>query len=472
MVAPPAPRISTPSIPVQRFSPPPAPRIVAPAVPFRAPATQHLTVQPRFISPGLSGQRIVTQPHIPRLSTTPAIRLHRQVLTPTIHRRAIGGVPGGAAPMIHRRITLGQVPAAHVRQLATTRLVHGPSGRLAVRNPILSTLPRHDPAHALRRSTFHGAFAKGGDWKRDWRWHRHHHRHGRFVLGYIGPVFWPYAYTDFIDYTFWPSAYDTFWPYAFDDVYESIYGGYAPDIYPYGYVPRARGGRARVTAAAPVCSGQTQGLTDLPIERIAGQVAPDQSQQALLDALKAATQQALQIMQSACPTELASTPTGRMAAMRERVAAMLKAVQTVRPALDAFYAALNDEQKERFNALDAETVRSAAKDRGDVSQVCGSRATRATDLPFARIERSLRLSAVQTAALAELKDASAKAADTLAQSCSADQPLTPTGRLSAMEQRLDRLLQALDAVQPALTKFYDSLSDEQKARFNRLSPAA
>jgi hypothetical protein len=41
-----------------------------------------------------------------------------------------------------------------------------------------------------------------------------------------------------------------------------------------------------------------------------------------------------------------------------------------------------------------------------------------------------------------------------------------------MEQRLDRLLQALDAMQPALTKFYDSLSDEQKARFNRLSPAA
>jgi ABC-type transporter MlaC component len=103
--------------------------------------------------------------------------------------------------------------------------------------------------------------------------------------------------------------------------------------------------------------------------------------------------------------------------------------------------------------------------------VCGSRTTRATDLPLARIERSLRLSAVQTAALAELKDASAKAADTLAQSCSADQPLTPTGRLSAMEQRLDRLLQALDAMQPALTKFYDSLSDEQKARFNRLSPA-
>jgi hypothetical protein len=31
------------------------------------------------------------------------------------------------------------------------------------------------------------------------------------------------------------------------------------------------------------------------------------------------------------------------------------------------------------------------------------------------------------------------------------------------------MLQALDTVQPALAKFYDSLSDEQKARFNRLN---
>ncbi len=37
-----------------------------------------------------------------------------------------------------------------------------------------------------------------------------------------------------------------------------------------------------------------------------------------------------------------------------------------------------------------------------------------------------------------------------------------------MEGRLDAMLQALDVVQPALTQFYNSLSDEQKARFNQL----
>jgi LTXXQ motif family protein len=49
--------------------------------------------------------------------------------------------------------------------------------------------------------------------------------------------------------------------------------------------------------------------------------------------------------------------------------------------------------------------------------------------------------------------------------------LTPVGRLQAMEQRLDAMLRAVQTVEPALEKFYASLGDEQKERFNRLSPA-
>src|SRR5262249_7233023 len=45
---------------------------------------------------------------------------------------------------------------------------------------------------------------------------------------------------------------------------------------------------------------------------------------------------------------------------------------------------------------------------------------------------------------------------------------TPTGRIEAMEKRLEATHSAVTSVQPALTKFYDGLSDEQKARFNSL----
>jgi LTXXQ motif family protein len=52
------------------------------------------------------------------------------------------------------------------------------------------------------------------------------------------------------------------------------------------------------------------------------------------------------------------------------------------------------------------------------------------------------------------------------------QMLTPTGRVEAMEKRLDATLGAVKTVQPALAKFYNSLSDEQKARFNSLRSAS
>jgi hypothetical protein len=52
--------------------------------------------------------------------------------------------------------------------------------------------------------------------------------------------------------------------------------------------------------------------------------------------------------------------------------------------------------------------------------------------------------------------------------CQPDQTLTPTGRVGLMDDRLSAMLKALDTVQSVLVNFYDSLSDEQKARFNRL----
>jgi hypothetical protein len=45
-------------------------------------------------------------------------------------------------------------------------------------------------------------------------------------------------------------------------------------------------------------------------------------------------------------------------------------------------------------------------------------------------------------------------------------PLTPVGRLEAMEKRLEAMMQ------PALDEFYVTLSSEQKARFNTLRQSA
>jgi hypothetical protein len=50
--------------------------------------------------------------------------------------------------------------------------------------------------------------------------------------------------------------------------------------------------------------------------------------------------------------------------------------------------------------------------------------------------------------------------------------LTPTGRVEAMEKRLAATLGVVKTVQPALAKFYNLLSDEQKVRFNSLRSAS
>ena len=278
------------------------------------------------------------------------------------------------------------------------------------------------------------------------------------MLGFVGPLFWPYAFEDLSDYTFLPYAYDAFWLSAFDDVFAGIYGGYAPGYHP-SEVAALTGDNSQI------CSGQAQGLTDFPIERIAKQVDPDQDQQTLLDGLKAATAKAIGILQAACPSKLPSTPTGRIAAMRTRIEAMLQAVQVARPALDKFYQSLSDEQKERFNVIDQD-VETTGQRQAEIA-LC-RRAERDPRQLLDRTEHILRLSANQDAALMDLKEASVKAADILKANCRSEQPLTPTGRLAAMEERLNTILQALDLVQAPLENFYNSLNDEQKARFNRL----
>ena len=51
------------------------------------------------------------------------------------------------------------------------------------------------------------------------------HTHGGF--GWVGPVFWPYAYYDFYDYAWWGWGYDPFfWDYGYSDLYAGLFGPY------------------------------------------------------------------------------------------------------------------------------------------------------------------------------------------------------------------------------------------------------
>ncbi len=349
---------------------------------------------------------------------------------------------------------------------------HGGFGHRGIANPAFRT--------HFASARFHGRFF-GSHWfaRSHWPWWRR-----GFVIGWIGPVFWPYAYYDVFDYVYWPYAYDDFWPYAYDDVYYGIYGNYAYGAggrvgapartagAPARRVMRTTGSPPPEERAADVCTDNAADLTDWPIEQISEVVEPTGAQRLALAELRAANASAIDILKAGCPKDLPSTPTGRLAAMERRLEVMLQAVQTVRPALDLFYQSLSDEQKARFNAIAPGSDAAAGDDRRDLGKFCDERAVGVTDLPIDRIARAVQPTPVQRAALDNLRNASVKAADELKAKCPAYQALTPTGRVEAMEKRLEATLAAVRTVQPALTTFYEGLSDEQKARFNSLRSAS
>ena len=107
-------------------------------------------------------------------------------------------------------------------------------------------------------------------------------------------------------------------------------------------------------AGAANCSSEKAGISNLAINRIEEIVRPTETQGAALDKLDDAMQKAVERLREACPNTIPQTPVGRLDVMQKRLEAMIDAANTVRPALEEFYASLNDEQKAKFNRLGRE----------------------------------------------------------------------------------------------------------------------
>jgi hypothetical protein len=90
-------------------------------------------------------------------------------------------------------------------------------------------------------------------------------------------------------------------------------------------------------------------------------------------------------------------------------------------------------------------------------------------IPVDEIQELVHPTDEQRAALDELGNASAQAARIVKAACPTDVSPTPIGRLDATQQRVQAMLKAVQMEHPALTKFYNVLTDEQKARLNALT---
>ena len=325
--------------------------------------------------------------------------------------------------------------------------------------------------------------------------------------GWAGPVFWPFLVGDILSFAFWPYAYyDPFWAFGPDFVLASIFAPgpyyglgyrYGPNYYGYGGVPNIYSGRylgprydygrtnhvakslknreALVetnAAAVQSCSGLAPGITDLPIGQIRQTIHAVAEQVTAINDLSAALSKANEIVAASCPQEVPLTPVGRLDAAEQRLAAMIQAIQIMRSPLERFDKSLNEEQRQRFDAMSniGRPNSEGVETGGNLATACSQQAGGFINVPVQRVDQVIQPNAQQQDAFDQLKKVSENAVGTVQASCPAQMPRTPTARLDAVKTRLGAMVDAMKAVRPKLEQFYTSLNDEQKARFNAIGP--
>jgi hypothetical protein len=99
------------------------------------------------------------------------------------------------------------------------------------------------------------------------------------------------------------------------------------------------------------CDPGAAGFAGWRVDQIERVVRPTEAQRTALGDLRTASTKAAEAFADACPREVPRTSTERLGFMEKRMEAMLQAIKAVRPAFDAFYAALSDEQKARLDSV-------------------------------------------------------------------------------------------------------------------------
>ncbi|MGP8231380.1 MAG: Spy/CpxP family protein refolding chaperone [Methylovirgula sp.] len=340
--------------------------------------------------------------------------------------------------------------------------------------------------HAFAHGFDHGGWAGHGGY-----WHNHY----GYGWGWGGPVFWPYYYDDALFFALWPDDYyDPFFDYGPDALFaglfwpgysDSGYGAYSGAYWSgnlYAEAPPSqhrRRGRHQQTQqpeaqanATDACAAKSPDVAALPIDRIAKAIQPSADQTNLLNDLKDAETKAGDVLHAACPSQVPLTPVARFDAIEQRLTATQQAIDLIRTPLARLYDSLGDAQKAKFDAIALGRRHRPSKAKGQPAAValCKERSQQFTGLPAQQIADTLKPTQEQKAAFDALKTAADEATATVAAACPNVAPQNVTERFDAIDARLNATIAAIKTVEPKLKAFYATLTDEQKAQFNLLSP--
>jgi LTXXQ motif family protein len=385
-------------------------------------------------------------------------------------------LPSGSAQARGLRIAIGGGPIGVVRSVAGRMLaLRGMHGRHRAR--IRMANAREEAAAAASRADitrgpgwiarpvlrvqvaagaalagWHGRRGAGGWWQ-----------HGDGGYGWVGPLFWPFAWYDVVDYTLWGDGMG-FWGYGYRDIYAAIFTPYDDDELARYMAPSRHRRPGKVPSLAQICGDDLSEFARLPAEQIRATMRSSEEQRAALDDFANASREAAQIVRASCPTETALTASGRLKVMQQRLDAMKSAIARVRTPFEAFWEMLDEEQKVQLADLAGQRAPFAPK--VPAAQSCTP--PDALPWPAKEIEARLRLNDAQREELGALQRMNALAMNTLNFACQPDENLNPPDRLSTAETRIDAMLDAIGQIAPALDEFLGTLNDEQRAQFETI----
>lgn len=305
------------------------------------------------------------------------------------------------------------------------------------------------------------------------------HRDGGY--GWVGPVFWPFAGADLLGAALWGDSVDaTLWGYGVGDLTTGLFGIYPSDEFTAyaAYLPSATTASPQPSMLGRMCGDVRGGMVaGVPVDTVQTTLGLDNRQRAALDDLADAVLEGAQKIADSCPDTLPLSAQQRVAAMRQRVEAMIAAADMIAPRLSVFFDKLNDTQRAQFVALGAPAAAappSAAPQVSTPSPAATTGAARAsaaaqlcaaaqTALPAAQLwpnatlERAVGRGEAERKALDGLQAAVVRGSGQLAGSCPSADAATPPARLAAIMKRLGAMHATLDGFSRALAPVYAAL---------------
>ena len=290
-------------------------------------------------------------------------------------------------------------------------------------------------------------------------------RHADGGYGWVGPLYWPFAFDDIYDYTVFDDG-AGFWGYGYRDIYAAIFVPYGQgELASYRLDNASEGKPRKSVSLQQLCGEAVNEIAGRTVQQMQQAIQPNQAQGAALAEFAKASSQAAYIIRSSCPAQAPLTAPDRLTAMQDRIEAMITAMSLLRAPFANLYDLLDDEQKARLNARAASRNAAATNGGG-----CETESSSGLQWPVDDIEAGLHPDHRQRVALETLQSTSSRAVDIINRTCPQAASLTPSARFSAANRRLIGMLQAVRQVKAALEDCLAILSDGQKTQLEAIGP--